>query len=88
MSYCINPQCQKPQNPTHAILCQSCGSQLRLKDRYRAIRILGQSQWNRTFLAVDEHKPSQPQCVIKQWLYPPSQPDARVEFRIYRKFWV
>ncbi|MFM6452656.1 MAG: 4-Cys prefix domain-containing protein, partial [Planktothrix sp.] len=46
MSYCINPQCQKPQNPTHAILCQSCGSQLRLKDRYRAIRILGQSQWN------------------------------------------
>ncbi|WP_254173349.1 serine/threonine-protein kinase [Planktothrix pseudagardhii] len=85
MSYCINPQCQKPQNPTHALLCQSCGSQLRLKDRYRAIRILGQSQWNRTFLAVDEDKPSQPRCVIKQCLYPPSQPDARVEFRVYTR---
>lgn len=72
MSYCINPQCQNPQNPTHAISCQSCGFQLRLKDRYRLIKVLGQSSCNRTFLAVDEDKPSQPRCIIKQFIASPA----------------
>ena len=84
MSYCINPQCQNPQNPTHAITCQSCGSELRLKHRYRMIRVLGQSHCYRTFLAIDEDKPTQPRCVIKQCLDAPrALPEASVEFRLY-----
>jgi len=39
-----------------------------LKDRYRAIAAIGQGGFGRTFLAVDEDKPSKPQCVIKQFL--------------------
>lgn len=70
MSYCINPDCQNPQNPAHLSGCQSCGSHLRLKDRYRVIKVLGQSASSRTFLAVDEDKPSQPHCAIKQILDP------------------
>jgi WD40 repeat protein len=39
-----------------------------LKDRYRAIATIGQGGFGRTFLAVDQDKPSQPRCVIKQFL--------------------
>lgn len=67
MSYCINPQCQNPQNPEHSLSCHSCGSPLLLKNRYRALKPLGQNLLNRTFLAVDQDKPSQPRCVIQQF---------------------
>ena len=40
--------------------------------RYRALKIIGQGGFGRTFLAVDEQKPSKPQCVIKQF-YPQAQ---------------
>ncbi|WP_245788836.1 protein kinase domain-containing protein [Spirulina major] len=39
-----------------------------LRERYWAQRILGQGGFGRTFLAVDEDKPSKPFCVIKQLL--------------------
>ena len=38
-----------------------------LGDRYRAIKQIGQGGFGRTFLAVDEYKPSKPYCVIKQF---------------------
>jgi serine/threonine protein kinase len=74
MSYCLNPTCQNPQNPGDAELCQSCGSKLLLTDdrtpstsRYRTLRPIGQGGFGKTFLAVDETKPSIfSQCVIKQ----------------------
>jgi serine/threonine protein kinase len=68
MSYCLNPNCQKPtKNLPQTRFCQSCGTKLLLKDRYRAIALIGQGGFGRTFLAIDEDKPSKPRCVIKQF---------------------
>jgi serine/threonine protein kinase len=72
MSYCLNPQCRHPQNPDNDDFCVSCGSKLLLRERYRAIKPIGNGGFGRTFLAVDEDKPSKPFCVIKQF-YPQSQ---------------
>ncbi|AVH67274.1 serine/threonine protein kinase [Nostoc sp. 'Peltigera membranacea cyanobiont' 213] len=72
MSYCLNPHCPKPENPTDVKFCRTCGSKLLLKERYRAIKPIGQGGFGKTFLAVDEDKPSKPRCVIKQF-YPQSQ---------------
>lgn len=68
MSYCLNPQCIVPENPDRDSVrfCLSCGTLLLLKDRYRALRKLGQGGFGRTFLACDEDIPSKPKCVIKQ----------------------
>ncbi|MEX0268194.1 protein kinase [Leptolyngbyaceae cyanobacterium UHCC 1019] len=68
MTYCLNPDCQKPRNSDSARTCRNCGATLWLKDRYRAIAAIGQGGFGRTFLAVDEDKPSKPRCVIKQFL--------------------
>lgn len=72
MSYCLNPNCQKPQNPRDIKFCLTCGSKLLLKERYRAIKLIGQGGFGITFLAVDEDKPSKPRCVIKQF-FPQAQ---------------
>lgn len=68
MSYCLNPNCSKPQNPGGITLCQSCGSTLLLKERYQALKLIGQGGFGRTFLAVDRGKASKSRCVIKQLL--------------------
>ncbi|MDY6782372.1 MAG: serine/threonine-protein kinase [Cyanobacteriota bacterium] len=67
MSYCLNPHCSHPKNPPSSQFCQSCGTSLRLKDRYRPIKAIAQGGFGRTFLAIDEDKPSKPYCVIKQF---------------------
>jgi serine/threonine protein kinase len=66
MSYCVAPGCQKPLNPDRAGVCQTCGSQLLLRDRYRPIRLVGKGGFGKTFLAVDEDIPSKPNCAVKQ----------------------
>jgi serine/threonine protein kinase, bacterial len=66
MSYCLNPACTNPNNPSENKNCQACGSQLLLRDRYRSSRILGRGGFATTFLATDESLPGQPTCVIKQ----------------------
>ena len=66
MTYCVVPGCLNPQNPDEAKVCQSCGSELLLRSRYRPIQAIAQGGMGRTFLAVDEDLPSKPRCVIKQ----------------------
>ncbi|MDP5015842.1 MAG: inactive serine/threonine-protein kinase VRK3, partial [Dolichospermum sp.] len=72
MSFCTN--CLYPQNPDNARFCLKCGKPLLLKDRYRPLYPLGQGGFGRTLLGVDEHIPSQPQCVIKQLCFPEENP--------------
>ncbi len=66
-SHCFNPHCNH-LNSDKSIFCQRCGGNLLVNDRYRAIKILGRGGFGRTFLAIDEAKPSHPTCVIKQFL--------------------
>ena len=74
MSLCLAPDCLS-KNATEAKFCQKCGSKLLLQDRYRAIKIIGQGGFGKTFLARDEAKPSQPYCVIKQSLPDSQEPE-------------
>jgi serine/threonine protein kinase len=67
MSYCLNPHCQNPEQAESYRTCSSCGSSLILKNRYRIIKRLTPKDSQRTFLAVDEDKPSTPFCAIKQF---------------------
>jgi serine/threonine protein kinase len=67
MSYCLNPNCLRPENPPQSNFCRNCGGRLRLRDRYLAVAPIGQGGFGRTFQAIDEDKPSKPFCVIKQF---------------------
>ncbi|NER38381.1 MAG: protein kinase [Oscillatoria sp. SIO1A7] len=66
MSQCLNPDCLH-QNPPQTKFCQRCGSRLLLGDRYRAVGLLGQGGFGRTWKAIDLHRLDSP-CVIKQFL--------------------
>ena len=52
--YCFNRNCPQPENDREALICASCGSDLLLKNRYRALRLIGQGGFGRTFKGVDE----------------------------------
>ncbi|NEQ70462.1 MAG: serine/threonine protein kinase, partial [Symploca sp. SIO2D2] len=66
MSYCINPVCSQPKNPPQADICQTCGEQLLLHERYRVLKPLSRGKFGATFLAQDHSLPNHPLCVIKQ----------------------
>ncbi|MEB3280443.1 MAG: serine/threonine-protein kinase [Lyngbya sp.] len=66
MSYCFNPDCQKPDNGQEIDTCQTCGSTLLLQKRYRAWQEIGIGGMSRTFLGVDEGNQKTP-CIIKQF---------------------
>ncbi|QUS59742.1 protein kinase [Synechocystis sp. PCC 7338] len=66
MTQCLNPQCLAV-NPDHYRFCQRCGKPLWLKERYQAVKLIGQGGFGKTFLAIDHDKPSKPYCVIKQF---------------------
>ncbi|MGL5508556.1 MAG: protein kinase domain-containing protein, partial [Microcoleaceae cyanobacterium] len=74
MSYFLNQNCPKPDNPDHYQFCQNCGKSLSLSLSdiqqkivvYRASQVIGQGGFGRTLLAKDDQ---QKLCVIKQ-LFP------------------
>ena len=76
--YCFNRACLQPQNSHDATNCVSCGSSLLLRDRYRALKLIGQGGFGRTFQGVDESNASQSYCAIKQfWVEPYSSNQQR-----------
>ena len=78
MSQCLNPDCLFPNPSDSTNFCQKCGNKLLLGDRYGAKKIIGQGGFGRTFLAIDEYKPSKPPCVIKQF-YPQFQGTSSIQ---------
>ncbi len=66
MTYCLNPTCSKPQNSDSGKFCTNCGSQLSLGNRFRAIKLISQGGFGRTFLGRDEANLQPTECVIKQ----------------------
>jgi serine/threonine protein kinase len=65
MSYCLKPVCEHPQN-SQIITPVNYDSGLLLQGRYRVVQSIGQGGFGRTFLAIDEARPSKPRCAIKQ----------------------
>ncbi|HEY9640941.1 MAG TPA: serine/threonine-protein kinase [Coleofasciculaceae cyanobacterium] len=82
MMYCFNPDCPAPQQADPDRRCPACGAELRLRDRYSAVQLLGQGSSGRTFLAIDAGQQDAVQhptkCVIKQ-LLPQVLPGAQAE---------
>ena len=78
MSNCLCLACDRANSITTKF-CTQCGKRLLIQDRYRALRVIGQGSFGKTFLALDEGKPSKPKCAIKQFLYddPETLQDAK-----------
>lgn len=68
MICCLNPNCQQPQNPDDAEICQTCHAALipLLRGRYRVVQPIGQGGFGRTYLAMDEDR-LKSRCVVKQF---------------------
>ncbi len=49
MSLCINPLCQKPENPDNILFCFGCGSELLLEGHYRVMKELGGGGFGKTY---------------------------------------
>ncbi|MEO3706056.1 hypothetical protein [Trichormus azollae] len=62
--------CLYSQNPDTARFCIKCGKSLLLKEYYFPPYPIGSGGFGRTFLAMDQHIPSKPKCVIKQLYFP------------------
>lgn len=77
MSYCLNPECQNPQNLDGRKYCLVCGSKLLLKDQYQAIKPIGEGGFGRTFLAEDTNRLNA-LCAIKQF-FPLPQIQGNIE---------
>ncbi|MEL6471249.1 MAG: VIT domain-containing protein [Cyanobacteria bacterium J06623_4] len=85
LSYCFNPDCSQPKNELAAQVCKSCGTSLLLKNRYRAVQLIGQGGFGRTFKGIDVSQPSQPYCAIKQFWVRSNCQDADKAAELFEK---
>jgi len=83
--YCFNRNCQQSENYRDADTCINCGSNLLLQNRYRALQLIGQGGFGRTFRGIDESKPSQPYCAIKQFWIEPSNRDREKAAELFKQ---
>ncbi len=67
MSFCLNPDCQRPQNPEGVNFCQTCGTKIEiLRNHYKVTGLLSdEGGFGRTYLAEDIDKLNE-RCVVKQ----------------------
>jgi serine/threonine protein kinase len=75
MSNCLCLACDRANSITTRF-CTQCGAKLQIQERYRALKVIGQGGFGKTFLAQDESKPSKPRCVIKQFAFETINPNA------------
>jgi WD40 repeat protein len=76
MSYCLNPDCPKPQNSEFDKFCQRCGAKLLLRERFRAIKLIGKGGFSRTYLGVVESESPPMFCALQQFWPQDSTPAA------------
>ncbi len=74
---CLNQDCLTV-NSINNKFCEKCGAKVLLRERYQAVKLIGQGGFGRTFLAKDLDKPSKPYCVIKQF-FPSAQGTNNIE---------
>jgi serine/threonine protein kinase len=77
LSQCLHPGCFS-SNPGYPEHCQTCGTELLLGKRYRAIHTIGSGGFSKTYKALDEHCLNAP-CVIKQFLPQPLNQQASLK---------
>lgn len=55
MNLCINPSCRNPNASLHENnqFCQSCGSDLLIHDCYRAMRLIGEGGFAKTYEVLE-----------------------------------
>ena len=74
MILCLNPPCSAPNAPDTKF-CIRCGTKLLIQECYQPIKELGVGAFGKTFLAVNTGNPSQPECVIKQFIFTSGNPN-------------
>ncbi|MEM9089060.1 MAG: protein kinase [Cyanobacteria bacterium P01_F01_bin.53] len=75
MIYCLNPDCPNPHNPDGNVHCQNCGVPIALRNRFKALRPIGQGGFGTTYLAEDLDN-RRKQCVVKRLTYRGSSTQA------------
>ncbi|GAB1542479.1 hypothetical protein NUACC21_51530 [Scytonema sp. NUACC21] len=66
MSLCINPHCQRANNPDNMLFCQGCGSELLLEGRYRVVSLLGDGGFGKTYKVIERNSTAKVLKVLLQ----------------------
>ena len=75
MLYCLNPSCHNPVNPPQNRHCQHCGTPIALRNRFIALRPIGQGGFGKTYLAQDQDNRNK-LCVVKRFTYVSPDPSS------------
>ncbi|MGD1919193.1 MAG: VIT domain-containing protein, partial [Pleurocapsa sp.] len=84
-SYCFNRDCSQPHNDRDAQTCHTCGTNLLLQNRYRALQLIGQGGFGRTFKGIDESQHNQPYYAIKQFWIEPNNLDKAKAAKLFEQ---